>query len=192
MQEKRVGCLGQEDPLEKEMETHSSFLIRRISWTEESGRLQSVRSQRVRHDWVRMRNTTILKLIGFSNTVVCWYSRLPCVALVGKQGPVTPLASQDRQQANHQLAQTSPGTKSSFLCKIQTLVCYWIGHGSRGETLNLLSICKWYVVGINQRSALGKGWADPNSFIGLPGTLGALNHHERFRVGRGDFGFHIW
>ena len=86
MWENRVRSLGWEDPLEKEMETHSSFLIRRISWTEESGRLQSVRSQRVRHDWVRMRNTTNLKLIGFSNTVVCWYSRLPCVALVGKQG----------------------------------------------------------------------------------------------------------
>ena len=37
--------LGGEDPLEKEMATHSSFLIWRIPWTEEPGRLQSVGSQ---------------------------------------------------------------------------------------------------------------------------------------------------
>ena len=42
--------LGQEDPLGKEMATHSSTLAWRIPWTEESGRLQSMGSQRVRHD----------------------------------------------------------------------------------------------------------------------------------------------
>ena len=41
--------LGQEDPLEKEMATHSSILTRRIPWTEETGGLQSIGSQRVRH-----------------------------------------------------------------------------------------------------------------------------------------------
>ena len=40
MQETRVQSLGQEDPLEKEMATHSSLLIWRIPWTEEPGRLQ--------------------------------------------------------------------------------------------------------------------------------------------------------
>ena len=39
-----------EDPLEKEMATHSSFLAWKIPWTEEPGGLQSVGSQRVRHD----------------------------------------------------------------------------------------------------------------------------------------------
>ena len=39
--------LGQEDPLEKEMATHSRILAWKIPWTEESGRLQSMRSQRV-------------------------------------------------------------------------------------------------------------------------------------------------
>ena len=43
--------LGQEDPLEKEMATHSSTLAWKIPWTEEPGRLQSMGSQRVRHDW---------------------------------------------------------------------------------------------------------------------------------------------
>ena len=46
----RVQSLGQEDPLEKEMATHSSIPAWRISWTEEPGGLQSIGSQRVRHD----------------------------------------------------------------------------------------------------------------------------------------------
>ena len=47
MQETRVQSLGREDPLEKEMATHSSILAWKIPWTEEPGRLQSVGSQRV-------------------------------------------------------------------------------------------------------------------------------------------------
>ena len=50
MQEIRVRSLGQEDPLEKEMATHSSTLAWTIPWMEEHGRLQSMGSQRVRHD----------------------------------------------------------------------------------------------------------------------------------------------
>ena len=50
MQETRVQSLGQEDPLEKEMATHSSILAWRIPWMEEPGRLQSTGSQRVGHD----------------------------------------------------------------------------------------------------------------------------------------------
>ena len=50
MLETRVRSLGQEDPLEKEMATHSSTLAWRIPWREEPGRLQSMGSQRVGHD----------------------------------------------------------------------------------------------------------------------------------------------
>ena len=50
MQETWVRSLGQEDPLEEEMATHSSILAWRIPWTEEPGGLQSMASQRVRHD----------------------------------------------------------------------------------------------------------------------------------------------
>ena len=50
MWETRVRSLGQEDPLEKEMATHSSIRAWKIPWTEEPGRLQSMGSQRVRHD----------------------------------------------------------------------------------------------------------------------------------------------
>ena len=49
MQETQIQSLGGEDPLEKEMATHSSILVWKIPWTEEYGRLQSVGSQRVGH-----------------------------------------------------------------------------------------------------------------------------------------------
>ena len=50
MQEVRVRSLGQEDPLEKGMATHSSILAWRISWTEELGGLQSMELRRIGHD----------------------------------------------------------------------------------------------------------------------------------------------
>ena len=52
MRETRVWSLGWEDPLEKEMTIHSSILNWQIPWTEEPGRLQSMGSQRVRHNWM--------------------------------------------------------------------------------------------------------------------------------------------
>ena len=45
-----VQSLDVEDPLEEGMATHSSILARRITWTEEPGRLQSMESERVGHD----------------------------------------------------------------------------------------------------------------------------------------------
>ena len=50
MQEKGVRSLGQEDPLKKEMVTHSSTLAWKIPWMEEPGRLQSMGLQRVGYD----------------------------------------------------------------------------------------------------------------------------------------------
>ena len=50
MQETGVQSLGWEDPLKKEMATHSSILAWKIPWMEESGGLQSTGSQRVGHD----------------------------------------------------------------------------------------------------------------------------------------------
>ena len=50
MRETQVRSLGLEDPLEKEMATHSSILAWKIPWTEEPGGLQSLGSQRVGHD----------------------------------------------------------------------------------------------------------------------------------------------
>ena len=51
MRETRVRSLSWDDPLEKEMATHSSILAWRIPWREEPSRLQSTGSQRVGHNW---------------------------------------------------------------------------------------------------------------------------------------------
>ena len=50
MQEAQIQTLGWRDPLEKGMATHSTIPAWRIPWTEETGGLQSMRSQRVGHD----------------------------------------------------------------------------------------------------------------------------------------------
>ena len=50
MQETHIRSLGQDNPLEKGMATHSSILAWRISWAEEPGGLQSMELQRVGHD----------------------------------------------------------------------------------------------------------------------------------------------
>ena len=60
MWETWVRSLGGEDPLEKEMATHSSTLAWKIPWTEERGRLQFMALQRVRHNWA-----TSLSLLGY-------------------------------------------------------------------------------------------------------------------------------
>ena len=61
MWETQVRSLGQEDPLEKEMATHSSTFAWKIPWMEEHARLQSMGSQRVGHDY-----TTSLSFFNFS------------------------------------------------------------------------------------------------------------------------------
>ena len=51
IRETQVQSLGLEDPLEKEMATHSSNLVWKIPWMEKPGRLHSIALQRVGHDW---------------------------------------------------------------------------------------------------------------------------------------------
>ena len=50
LQETQIQSLVREDPLEKEKATHSGTLVWKIPWTEKPGRLQSIGSQRIRHD----------------------------------------------------------------------------------------------------------------------------------------------
>ena len=67
MQKMQIRSLGQEDPLEKEMATHSRILAWRIPWTEELGGLQSMG---LRKSWTRLSNyttTTTLSLPGKGN-----------------------------------------------------------------------------------------------------------------------------
>ena len=71
MQETQVRSLGWEDPLEKEMASHSRTIAWKIPWTEEPGRLQSTGSQRVGHDWatslsdIRVASSAYLRLLVF-------------------------------------------------------------------------------------------------------------------------------
>ena len=58
--------LGQEDPLEKKMATHSSILTWKIPWTEEPGGLQSMGRKKVRHDLGTKQQQHLLKFIGIS------------------------------------------------------------------------------------------------------------------------------
>ena len=58
--------------LEKSMETHSSILAWRISWTEESGELQSMGSQRIIHNWVTNTHTNIGAGCSLHNGLVFW------------------------------------------------------------------------------------------------------------------------
>ena len=82
MQETWVLSLGQEDPLDKEMATHSSTLAWKIPWTEEPGRLQSMGSQRVGHNWATSlslcttlkRNYAMRKTKDFRSYGICTYS----------------------------------------------------------------------------------------------------------------------
>ena len=60
VQETRFQFLGQEGPLEKEMTTHSNIHAWKIPWTEESGELQSMELQRVRHNLVTKQQQQIL------------------------------------------------------------------------------------------------------------------------------------
>ena len=63
IQETWVNSRGQEDPLEKGMAMHSSIPTWKIPWTEEPDRLQSMKLQRVRHDWVTNIKINILQFI---------------------------------------------------------------------------------------------------------------------------------
>ena len=65
MREIQVQPLGQGDPLEEEMGTHSGILAWRIPWTEEPGRLQSMGLQRVGHNWTGNTHTHTHRHLSF-------------------------------------------------------------------------------------------------------------------------------
>ena len=68
-QEMWIQSLGQADSMEEKMATHSSILAWEIPWAEESGGLQSMRSQRVGHDWAQVHDDL----------------KIHCKSLTGKQ-----------------------------------------------------------------------------------------------------------
>ena len=77
MQETWVQSLGREDPLEKEMATHSSILVWRIPWTEEPGGLQSRGLQRVGLDWMTNTFMVIVSITTFIIFIISGLTKLP-------------------------------------------------------------------------------------------------------------------
>ena len=80
VQETQVWSLGQEDPLQKEMATHSSIHSWKIPWTEEPGGLQCMGSQRVGHDWATSLHFTPFSPITLwsGHAGFCWIPYVPC------------------------------------------------------------------------------------------------------------------
>ena len=79
MRETRIQPLGREDPLEKEMATHSSVLAWEIPWTEKPCGLQSTGSQRVGHDWATSPSLSLTSLGNFISPkrLLCISNQLP-------------------------------------------------------------------------------------------------------------------
>ena len=73
MRETWIQSLGLEDPLEKEMATHSSTLAWRIPWTEEPGGLQSTGSQSVGHDWVTSLSLSYVSIYVYKCVYMYFY-----------------------------------------------------------------------------------------------------------------------
>ena len=73
IQETWIRYLGQEDPLDKEMTTHSSTFTWRIPWTEEPGKLQSTGSHRDRHDWLTLSLSIVLEVEVIVKILNTWY-----------------------------------------------------------------------------------------------------------------------
>ena len=80
MRETQVRFLGGEDPLEKGMATHSSILVWKIPWTEESDRLQSMGPQKVGHDQANNTHThthTQEFICQVVLLLICFYIKWP-------------------------------------------------------------------------------------------------------------------
>ena len=81
VQETQVRSLGQEDPLEEGMATHSSILFWRTPWAEEPGGLQSVGRQRVRPDWATD-TTSTASVLWYLRFVLSAYSQILVLSLI--------------------------------------------------------------------------------------------------------------
>ena len=107
-----IRSLGREDPPEKEMAIHSSILAWKIPWMEERGRLQSMGSQRVGHDW------TTLITYSFSINASNEYSRLisfrmDWLDLLAVQGTLKSLLQHHSTNVMHQFFSAQPSSQSN-------------------------------------------------------------------------------
>ena len=137
MQKTQVRALGWEDPLEKEMAIHSSTIAWKIPWTEEPGRLQSMGSQRVGHDWATSLSFyRLLEDIEYNSLCYiaspCYFSIL-CIVVVIQltshvQLFVTPWTA--ARQASLSLTTSPSSSKFMFIASVMPS-----SHPSSGTTL---------------------------------------------------------
>ena len=83
-----VQSLGREDPMEEEMATHFSILAQGTPWTEEPGELQSIESQRVRHDLMTEHASVSVYKLGLESVILfCLFSLPSRLLLTQMKGP---------------------------------------------------------------------------------------------------------
>ena len=132
IQETQVQALDWEDPLEEEMAIHSSILAWRIPRTEEPGRLQSMGSQRVRHDWAT--HTSFFQMLMAESTLTIG------ISITIKPPSLSPCDT----NANDQFSCTKKQTKNphNYLTTCLTLLPWFSSvalsvlcrHADPGET----------------------------------------------------------
>ena len=129
MWETRVRSLGWEEPLEKEMVTHSSILAWRLPWTEKPGRLQSMGSQRVRHDWATSHHLHL-----WSTEVTLWLT-----AKAKNAGP-HPYSTNLTMAANTSFeAVFTAGLLMKRICYNAITHCSWINKYIKHSMIDLLT-----------------------------------------------------
>ena len=166
--ETRVQSLGQEDLLEKEMATHSSILAWKISWMVEPGRLQSMGSQRVGHDWATSLSLVIiyshyisfnLAKVIFKNTILtCWTHQEGCY---GKFPTFWFCASVS-------LCCRLSGSSTLFIsCKLELISNGWCAWVLSCFSCVQLFVTLWPVA---QQAPLPMGFSRQEYWNGLPGS----------------------
>ena len=146
IQETCVWSLGWEDPLEKEMETHSSILAWKILWTEEPGRLQSMGMQRVRHDWATNTSTsneswTVKKAELWRTDAfeLCCWRRLLRVLWIGRRSNQSVL-----KESENEVTQSCPTLCDPMDCSLS---------GSSIHGIFQARVLEWIVISFSRGSS---------------------------------------
>ena len=136
MRETQVRSLGREDLLEKEMATHSGTIAWKIPWTEKPDRLQSMGSQRIRHDWVTSLSPSL------SDRIQRWKGR--CVLLFLNYFPL-PSYSIMKLFSNREKIETHPcSIKLDSITSEYKLFCYFsVIFKDLSLTIKLIQASKW-------------------------------------------------
>ena len=128
MWETQVWSLGWEDLLEKEMTTHSSTLAWKIPWTEEPGRLQSIGSQSVGHDWA-----TSLSLWLKSNwlqilATSAKYLHINICVVFNQMSGLTVLTQRTTRGGDHHSCFTWGNLRLSATVFMEDTQCVWLSQ----------------------------------------------------------------